>query len=79
MAAWAQRGGRLQVSNVTGRRPGVLAYSLSLLQWVAPCWGVPMSSVDFEKYQCRMSLSLNIYAHVTCQIEGALSHVTIIF
>ena len=30
--------------------------------------GVPMSPVNFKKWQCRMSLSL-IYAHVACRIK----------
>ena len=41
--------------------------------------GVPMSPVDFKKWQCRMSLSL-IYAHVSCGIkEMTMSHVAIYF
>ena len=35
-----------------------------------------MSPVDYKKFQCRMSLSL-IHTHVACQIQVALSHVTI--
>ena len=41
--------------------------------------GVPMSPVDFKKWQCHMSLPLS-YARVACQIqEMTMSHVTIYF
>ena len=39
--------------------------------------GVPMSHVDFEKWQYRMSLS-PIFLHVTCRIlKMTMSHVVI--
>ena len=38
---------------------------------------VPVSPVNFKKWQCRMSLSL-IHAHVACQIYKMItSHVTV--